>query len=113
MPQGCSEFGSKNIFSTVGGPRYDFRPFLKIKLKPGQNGYHSTTFGIPNQSKKVCRPLSCYKNLSLKVISDLSLKVISDRKTFDESRKPVELVIVHTGGNCPQESHCSHFRTNF
>ena len=47
---GCFKSGSKKKISTVGGPRYDFRSFFKIKLEPGQNGYHSTPFGIFNHS---------------------------------------------------------------
>ena len=52
----------KKIIFTVGGPKYDFRSFFKIKLKPGQHGYHSTPFGISNHPKTVCWPLSCHKN---------------------------------------------------
>ena len=66
VSQGCSEFGSKKNFSTVGGPRYDFWSFFKIKLKPGRNGYHSTTFGMPNHIVWIERPSSCQKNLTPK-----------------------------------------------
>ena len=58
----------KKIIFTVGGPKYDFRSWLKIKLKPRQNGYHSTTFCMPYHSKWVKRPLRCHKNLTPKVI---------------------------------------------
>jgi len=43
----------KKNFPPLGGLDMIFGHFLKIKLKPGQNGYHSTTFGLPNHSEKV------------------------------------------------------------
>ena len=56
----------KNFFFTVGGPWYDFWSLVKIKLKPGQNGYHSTTFSMRNRSNLVRQPFICHKNLTLK-----------------------------------------------
>ena len=56
----------KNYFSTVGGTRYDFRSFLKIKLNQGKMGIIRPRLVCLINLKLVWRPLIGYKNLALK-----------------------------------------------